>query len=212
MDGIRGLHGWQWMFLLEGLPIIPFSIITGLFLSDVHDTVQCECLNDAKKYSKLVFRNLGLNIVEKNLLTNILRNDRCIANREDSRLSWRQVLYVFIDWRIYLYTLIGIGISGVIKYLTTYLPLLVEDMIGEVAEVHLMTAPPYVFAFVCCLLVGYSSSRNKEHGFHLMFCLSVALLGFVLLLTLVDGGKVSLYVSSCVTCCGVFSALPVLLS
>ena len=158
------------------------------------------------------FRNLGLNIVEKNLLTNILRNDRSILNRVDSRLSWRQVLYVFIDWRIYLYTLIGIGISGVIKYLTTYLPLLVEDMIGEVAEVHLMTAPPYVFAFVCCLLVGCSSSRNEEHGFHLMFCLSVALLGFVLLLTLVDGGKVSLYVSSCVTCCGVFSALPVLLS
>ena len=55
MDGIRGLHGWQWMFLLEGLPIIPFSIITRLFLSDVPDTVQCECLNDAQKYSKLVF-------------------------------------------------------------------------------------------------------------------------------------------------------------
>jgi hypothetical protein len=41
MDGIRGLNAWQWMFLLEGLPMIPLSIITCLFLGTIPDTVQC---------------------------------------------------------------------------------------------------------------------------------------------------------------------------
>lgn len=45
-----------------------------------------------------------------------------------------------------------------------------------------------------------------------MFCLSIALLGFILMLTLNNQGKEVLYVSGCVTCCGVFSALPLLLS
>ena len=45
-----------------------------------------------------------------------------------------------------------------------------------------------------------------------MFSLSVALLGFILMVTLNDRGKGALYVSSCIAWCGVFSALPLLLS
>ncbi len=160
----------------------------------------------------IYFKNEGLDINEKELLTNILRDDAGIANREIGRLSWRQVFYVFIDWRIYLCALIGIGNLSVIKYLTTSLPLIVEDISSTEADVHLMTAPPYVFAFVCCLLVSYSSSRRNEHGFHLIFCFFVAVLGFILMCTLNEKGKAALYVSNCIACCGVFSGLPLLLS
>ncbi|CAF1238661.1 unnamed protein product [Rotaria sordida] len=90
--------------------MIPLGIITCLFLSNIPDTVQ------------------WLNNSEKQLLTNLLRHDAGIANGENVRLSWRQVFYVFVDRRIYLYALIDIGILGVIKYINTYLPLLVEDM------------------------------------------------------------------------------------
>ncbi|CAF1381253.1 unnamed protein product [Rotaria sordida] len=194
LDSTRGLNSWQWMFLLEGLPMIPLGIITCLFLSNIPDTVQ------------------WLNNSEKQLLTNLLRHDAGIANGENVRLSWRQAFYVFVDWRIYLYALINIGIAGVFKYINTYLPLLVEDMGYLKGEVHLMTVPPYVFAFVCCLLVNYSSSRRNEHGFHLIFCLSITLVGFILMLTLIDRGQVALYVSICITCCGILSAFPLLIS
>ncbi len=150
---------------------------------------------------------------EKQHLTNLLREDEGIPNSNNSRLSWRQVFYVFIDWRIYLYSLIGIGNLGLIKYLTTYLPLLVNQDIDNLNEkVYLMTVPPYVFAFVCCLLASYSSSRRNEHGFHLIFCLFVALLGFILMLILNGQNQAAVYVSSCIICCGVFSAFPLLLS
>ncbi len=153
-----------------------------------------------------------MNICEKQHLTNLLRDDEGIANSDNARVSWRQVLYVFIDWRIYLYALIGICNLGMVKYLTTYLPSLMEDVGYLGADVHLMTAPPYVCAFVCCLLANYSSSRRSEHGFHLLFCLFVALLGFILMVILIDRGKAAVYVSSCIACCGVFSAFPLLLS
>jgi hypothetical protein len=153
-----------------------------------------------------------LNNCEKQLLTNLLRNDAGIANRENVRLSWRQVFYVFIDWRIYLYALIAIGNLGVIKYINTYLPLLVEKMGTSGAKVHLMAVPPYIFALMSCLLTSYSSSRRHEYGCHIIFCLSVALLGFILMLVLIDRGKAALYVSNCIACCGTFSAYPLILS
>eukprot|EP00873_Tetraselmis_striata_P027552 jgi/Tetstr1/447816/TSEL_035146.t1 len=34
MDGVAGLHGWQWLFLAEGLPTIALAIYLGLTLPD----------------------------------------------------------------------------------------------------------------------------------------------------------------------------------
>lgn len=153
-----------------------------------------------------------MSICEKQHLTNLLLQDEVVDNRDNCRLSWRQVLYVFIDWRIYLYAIICIGNLGLTKYLTTYFPSLVEGFDSLGTKVHLMVAPPYACAFVCCLLASYSSSRRNEHGFHLMFCLSVALLGVILMLTLIDQGKVAVYVGSSIACCGAFAAFPLILS
>src|SRR6188474_338145 len=34
MDGIRGLGGWQWLFLLEGIPAVLLGFITFVYLPD----------------------------------------------------------------------------------------------------------------------------------------------------------------------------------
>ncbi|CAF1000613.1 unnamed protein product [Rotaria sordida] len=127
MKDIGGLENWRWLFLLEGLPIIPLGVMTYLFLGSIPDAVQ------------------WLDNCEKQLLTNLLREDAGLANSEpasSTRLSWRQVRYAFIDWRIYLYVMIAVGDLGVMKCLTTYLPELVKSM-SDSKEVHLMTIPLY---------------------------------------------------------------------
>lgn len=55
MDGRSDLYGWQWMFLLEGLPMIPLGIITYLFLSNIPNTVQCKSLPTHGKDSSLSY-------------------------------------------------------------------------------------------------------------------------------------------------------------
>ncbi|CAF1008862.1 unnamed protein product [Rotaria sordida] len=57
MEDIGGLKNWRWLFLLEGLPIIPLGVMTYLFLGSIPDTVQ------------------WLDNCEKQLLTNLLRED-----------------------------------------------------------------------------------------------------------------------------------------
>jgi cyanate permease len=168
-----------------------------------------------QKISKIVLQNIGLNNMEKQLLTNLLRNDAGVGNSDptpSTRISWRQIRYVFIDWRIYLYSLITLGGNTVIKCLTTFLPSLVEAMGYSKTTIHLMTAPPYAIACVFCLLVGYSSSRRNEHSYHLAFSLIVSLLGFILVLTLFDHGKAAVYVATTIGLCGSASAFSLILA
>lgn len=40
MDGVRGLQGWQWLFLLEGLPPIPLGVAVFFFLPNTIDKAQ----------------------------------------------------------------------------------------------------------------------------------------------------------------------------
>jgi hypothetical protein len=44
MNGIHGLKSWQWMYLIEGLVMIPLGIAICLFLNNIPDTVQCKNL------------------------------------------------------------------------------------------------------------------------------------------------------------------------
>jgi predicted MFS family arabinose efflux permease len=108
--------------------------------------------------------------------------------------------------------MIGIGDLTVFKFLTTYLPELAKSMSGYKEEAHLMIIPVYFAACICCLLAGYSSSRQNEHSFHIAFCLSVALLGSILMVTLFDQGNMAMYASTCIACCGSFSAFSLILS
>ena len=148
-------------------------------------------------------------------MTNLLRDDAGVADSEpipETRISWRQVRYVFIDWQIYLYSMIAGGILAAVKCLTTFLPTLFETAGYTKTDTHLMTTLPYAVACVCVLLIGYSASYRNEHAYHLLFCLLIALLGFILMLTLSNQDKVAICISSTVSCCGVLSALSLPLS
>ncbi len=149
------------------------------------------------------------------MLTNLLRIDSNVAKYESTssnRLSWRQIRYAFTDWRIYLYAIIAVGDLAVTKYLTIYLPSIIQDMGFAKEQVCLMTIPPYALACLSTLLGGYVTTRRNKHSFHLAFFLSIGILGFILMISLVDSGKAAMYVSVCIAFCGALPALSILIS
>lgn len=159
--------------------------------------------------------NLGLTNVEKQILTNFLWEDGGMADynpTSSTQLSWRQFRYVFIDGRIYLYSLIAFGNFASVICLTTDLPTLLDSAGFSDTEVPLLTSIPYVMAFFCCLLASYSSYRRNDYCYHIVFCLSGGLLGFLLMFTLFDQGKMAVFVTLTITFCGILSAIPLILS
>jgi Major Facilitator Superfamily len=213
MDGFNNWHGWQWMFLLEGLLMIPLGIITYLFLSNVPTTVQCKVSSNTKRdFPSISCEYSGLNNIEKQLLTNILRDDAGAANRENVRFSWRQTCYVLIDVRVWLYALIAITNLGVIKYLNTYLPLILDGKDFLEVDSHLSAIPPYILALVCCLSVSYSASRRHEFGFHIIICLCFTTISFILMAVLINSSTFAAYICKCIGCAGSFAVYPLIFS
>jgi MFS family permease len=47
LDGLWNLKGWQWLFLLEGLPSVVLGVVTWFFLNDTPD--QATWLDDDEK-------------------------------------------------------------------------------------------------------------------------------------------------------------------
>lgn len=142
LAGVNGWAGWQWMFLLEGLP----SVLLGLVvLARLDDRIA-----DAK----------WLTEVERTLLAANIASDS--AHKEDA-----SVFTVLTSARVWLMALIyfcyAMGLYGV----SFWLPTIIKAMgIADPLEIGLMSAIPYGVAVIAMLFVSRSADRLRERRLH----------------------------------------------
>ncbi|MGU3575435.1 MFS transporter [Brucellaceae bacterium C25G] len=145
-EGLFGLHGWQAMFILEGIPAVILGIITFFYLVDSPD-------KDTK----------WLDADERAWLLNELAEERK-GKQTDTRHSLREV---FSDYRVWLLTLVymfnGIAVYGVIMWL----PQIVKSL-GDysAAQTGLISAIPFVFAALGLIVISRSSDKTGERKIH----------------------------------------------
>lgn len=154
----------------------------------------------------------GLDNCEKDLLTNLLRRDAVAVTSEQiskSLISWRQIQRVFLDCRMYLYAIVMIGDLGAIMPLMTSLPLMMQDLGYSTAVAHLMTIVPYIVSCLVIILGGFLASRLKEYSIHHGLLAFISLCGCVLMIGLENQGKIAVYISICIACCGAFSSFSI---
>lgn len=145
-EGLFGLHGWQAMFIIEGIPAIILGVITFFYLVDSPE-------KDTK----------WLNADERAWLLNELAEERK-GKRADTRHSLREV---FRDYRVWLLTIVymfnGVAIYGVIMWL----PQIVRSL-GDysAAQTGLISAIPFAFAAVGLVVISRSSDKTGERKIH----------------------------------------------
>lgn len=140
LSGVGGLAGWQWMFLVEGLPCIVLGLLTLRVLSDRP--------SDAG----------WLNDHEKQLL------ERETAPARHRAHSFRAVLG---SPRVYVLALAYFSIILPIYAISFWLPtLLKEQGVSDTIRLGWYTAIPYVAAAVCMYLAGRRSDRMGERRYH----------------------------------------------
>jgi len=144
-----GFSGWQWMFLLEGLPAIILGVVTFFYLIDRPE--------DDRRW---------LSTEERGWLIAELRKEQATVSShgmEDFRA-------IFKDARVWLLTLVymcnGIAIYGVVLWL----PQIVKS-IGGLSNVQtgLVSAIPFVFAAIGLIVIARSSDRTGERKLHTAF-------------------------------------------
>ena len=152
-----GLEGWQWLFLLEGIPAVLMGIVIFVVLPNRPQNVK------------------WLSPAEKVWIQSRL-DEEAIQSRgkAHSRLS-----EVFMSGRIWLlcfiYFLLTVGIYGY----EMWLPSIIKEFSGlSYSLVGLINAIPYVIAMVFMVFTGYNSDRTGERRWHVAIAAFSAALGF----------------------------------
>jgi MFS family permease len=143
LGGAHGWTGWQWLFLLEGLPTIAFGVIAYFFLDDK--------VADAK----------WLSPDEKDLIARNLRSENSqgkLHSLRDGLISPRILLLGAI------YFCFTMGLYGV----SFWLPSLVKASgVSNTMDIGLLSAVPYAAATLAMIVVGQRSDSRGERRWHL---------------------------------------------
>jgi ACS family tartrate transporter-like MFS transporter len=153
-----GIHGWRWLFILEGIPAIVFGIITLFYLTDWP--------HQAK----------WLPADEREWITEVLIKEKQAKKKVHSFKIWEAFRHRDVVLLTLCYFFALTGGYGVSFWLPTILKRLsgLTDM-----QVTLLAALPYLAGFISQQLNGWHSDLTRERRWHAaipIFCCGLALL------------------------------------
>jgi D-galactonate transporter len=181
-NNVNGLHGWQWLFLLEAIPSIVAGVVTFFYLVDK--------IGDAK----------WLNTEEKALL------QRCLAD-EQQRIEVHSAGAAFKNGRVWVLCAGYFGIIMGLYGISFWLPTLVKASgVSSSLDVGLLTMIPYGVAAIAMVMIGRSSDKTKERRWHVAVPAIVGAAGLVIS-TFVPHQPVFAVASLTMATVGIFGAL-----
>jgi len=181
-----GLHGWRWLFIIEGIPAIIFGVITIFYLTDRPH--QAAWLPEDER--EWLARELAQEHHARRV-TSPIGILQAFRHREVIVLA---VAYFFIVSTHYGFTF--------------WLPSIIKRQSGSSnLRVTLISAIPYCVGLIAILLVGWSSDRTKERRWHTALSIVAASAG--LLLAVIWRDRFALSVAMfCIAAAGIYAYLP----
>jgi len=158
LDGLHGLAGWQWLFLLEGLPALLLGIVVLMYLTDRPE--------DAR----------WLAAPEREWLLRKLAAERSACSSAH-RIGTFAALRNATVWHLgTIFLLVNIGFYGY----TMWSPLVIESLTGfSAAGVGLVTGAISAVTIVVMLLNGAHSDLTGERPLHVAIPVLVMSAGFL---------------------------------
>ncbi|WP_084210984.1 MFS transporter [Pseudonocardia acaciae] len=158
LHGLLGLDGWQWMFILEGVPTALFALAVPWLLTDRPEQAR------------------WLSTAERATLAAAIKADEPPAERRPRRGVWAVLRDSRVLRLVYVYFAIQLGVYGV----TFWLPALVKR-IGGLSDVQVgfLSALPWVFALAGVLVLPWLSDRTGNRRGPLLIALGCTTVGLV---------------------------------
>jgi ACS family tartrate transporter-like MFS transporter len=174
-----GLHGWQWMYLLEAIPTLLLGFAVLVWMPD--NPAKASWLTDAEK--KTVLARLA----------------------EDPKAEVHGLGEMLKDWRVWALIIPDFAIVFGIYALGLWMPTMVKAMGYSNLQTSFVVMVPYVFSLAVLWAFGVSSDRSGKRVLH--FCLSSLLASVGFAIAAVGGNDVIVIIGFCLASGGVFSGL-----
>ncbi|MFN0314515.1 MAG: MFS transporter [Burkholderiales bacterium] len=160
MEGVNGWHGWQWLFLIEGLPTIALGVVAYFYLND--GPASAGWLSTVEKDA--VSADLATDSAGRHKKT----SDDLQAALRDPRV-WQLALIYFVYF---------FGVNANILWSPT---LLSDGGKQTVGVVGMASGAVALLATLGMILIGRSSDRRMERRWHVCGCGMAAACAFLLL-------------------------------
>ena len=166
MDGIAGLSGWAWIFILEGLLTVVVGVLSFWMVHDFPDEAKFLSEDDRAR----VIRRLKL-------------DQQASANHESFRMNffWDAVK----DWKMWLGMVIYMGCDMPLYAFSLFLPSIISGLgwSDTVIRAQLMSVPPYAAAAVLTVVIGFIADRTRARGLCNIFVSVFGIIGFAMMLS-----------------------------
>jgi sugar phosphate permease len=156
MDGLNGWYGWQWLYLVQGLPATALGILAYISLRDRPD--------DAP----------WLSAAEKNILRDQLERDRGLVVG-GTHGNLRQML---VDPKVYILSFVYFLVLGATYTLVFWTPTLIKSWgVSDLLVIGMLAAIPNLVGVISMVLIGRCSDRLKERRWHFAICALISAVG-----------------------------------
>jgi ACS family tartrate transporter-like MFS transporter len=157
MDGLLGLRGWQWLFIIEGLPAVIIGVAMALLMTNRPAQAK------------------WLTAEEKTWLQTRLDQERPRPRSATaaSMSLWQITCTPYVLALALVYGGRNVGMFGV----TLFLPQIVRHLGLSIKDVGLLTSLPYLLAAFGMWLWARSSDLTGERRWHLTGTVFVAAIG-----------------------------------
>ncbi|WP_336333773.1 MFS transporter [Pseudomonas putida] len=160
LHGLHGLSGWQWTFMIEGLPACCLGVAAYFYLSDSPQKAAWLSHEEKSLLSQLIQREqTGYGVGGHSKFTEAIR-----------------------DLRIYALAIAWFTFICAVYVISFWLPAIIRDTgITDPLQVGLYSAIPYGVAAVLTVAISYNSDRTRERRWHTVFCATVGAISLTVL-------------------------------
>ncbi|KAJ7772744.1 major facilitator superfamily domain-containing protein [Mycena maculata] len=162
MEGVGGLHGWQWIFCLEGIATVLVAFASYFYMYDYPETASF------------------LTDTERAQIVHMLKDDaQDLATHYDRKFVWQAMR----DYQTYVQIGIYIGVLIPVYAIALFTPTIVQELGFTAAQAQLLTIPPFACGCIATIAVGYFSDKYNLRGPFIIGSSLVALVGYIVLYT-----------------------------
>lgn len=195
MDGVAGIEGWRWIFIIEGIATVAIGVLCFF------------CLVDSPALSKWLEED------EKRYLE-LRQQSRRVVNPKDyseKHFDRKAFLSVIFDWKIYLLIFANWS-NAVPNYAMKFtMPQIIKNMGYTSSDAQLMTIPPYMLGAVSAYVFAIFADKYSWRYPFLVGPQLAVIVAYAILFA--KSGDIAnniavCYFAVCLACAGMYPILP----
>lgn len=194
LDGLGGLEGWRWIFILEGLATVVVALAAFFLLYDFPETATF--LTEEER-AFVIFRLKYQGHMDA-------KDEGSVRVAQSNEFQWKYVTAAFKDWQIWVNIFVYWGIVCPLYGISLFLPSIIKNLGYVSSTAQLLTVPIYITAAIIAVVVAYFSDRVGKRSPFVVSCMLAILVGFILCISTSNPGVV--YAGVFIATAGIYSS------